>query len=229
MHPIAIRRITTRNDRGPCGILRGMTSQRLPAGDGALIQIVDAALADAARRSGPWLVCRPGCTQCCVGVFAIHQLDALRLRQGLKKLEEVDPERAARIRSRAQDSIERLSAEFPGDPETGVLDEAVLDAGSEAEQRFAEFANDEACPVLDPATGLCELYDARPMTCRTFGPPVRSEGGLGVCELCFHGARDEQITACEMVADPDDLEGKLLARLEKQDLRGQTIVAFAVA
>jgi len=76
---------------------------------------------------------------------------------------------------------------------------------------------------------LCELYDARPMTCRTFGPPVRSEGGLGVCELCFHGATDEQIAACEMVVDPDDVESKLLGKLEKtRGPRGQTIVAFCV-
>src|SRR5258708_2886343 len=67
-----------------------MSSRRLPAADGALIQIVDAALADAARRSGEWLVCRPGCTQCCVGVFAINQLDAVRLRQGLAELEQTD-------------------------------------------------------------------------------------------------------------------------------------------
>lgn len=206
-----------------------MSLRRLPAGDRALIQIVDAALADTARRSGEWLVCRPACTQCCVGVFAIHQLDALRLQHGLAKLEKLDPERAGRIRERAQDSIERLAARFPGDINTGALDVEVFDPGSKAEERFAEFANDEPCPVLDPETGLCELYDARPMTCRTFGPPVRSEGGLGVCELCFHGATDEQIAACEMVADPDDQEGKLLAKVEKARATcRQTIVAFAV-
>src|SRR5437899_6853025 len=124
-----------------------MYSRRLPAADGALIQIVDVALADAARRSGEWLVCRPGCTQCCVGVFAINQLDAVRLRQGLAELEKTDPQRAARLRERARDSIQRLAAEFPGNAATGVLDE-----GSEAEERFAEFANDEMCPVLDPET-----------------------------------------------------------------------------
>ncbi len=42
------------------------------------------------------------------------------------------------------------------------------------------------------------------MTCRVFGPPVRSEDGLGVCELCYHGASDEEIAACEMKPDPDD-------------------------
>ncbi len=203
--------------------------RRLPSADSTLIQIVDAALADARHRSGEWLACRPGCTQCCVGVFAINQLDAVRLQRGFADLEKTDPQRAGRIRERARDSIQRLAADFPGNPKMGVIDEGVFDEGSEAQARFAEFANDEPCPVLDPETGLCDLYDARPMTCRTFGPPVRSESGLGVCELCFHGATDEQIAKCEMVADPDDLESKLLRKLEKtRGPRGQTIVAFCV-
>ena len=197
---------------------------RLPSGDSTLIQIVDAALADANRRSGEWLVCRPGCTQCCVGVFAINPLDAVRLQQGLADLEKTDPQRAGRVRKRARASVKRLSPEFPGDAKTGTLDES-----PEAEQRFAEFGNDEPCPVLDPDTGLCDLYEARPMTCRTFGPPVQSDGGLGVCELCFHGASDKQIAACEMVVDPDDLESKLLKKLEKKEgLTGRAIIAFCL-
>ena len=202
-----------------------MHSSSPHSGDQALIQIVDSALADATRRSGKWLACRPGCTQCCIGVFPINQLDAVRLRQGLTNLEEFAPERAARVRQRAREAVSRLSQEFPGDPISGVLDE-----GEEAEQRFAEFANDEPCPALDPETGLCELYEARPMTCRVFGPPVRSEDGLGVCELCFQGATDEEIARCEMNADPEDLESTLVEELEiATGAHGQTIVAFCLA
>ena len=199
---------------------------RFPSrGDQKLIQIVDSALADVTHRSGEWLVCRPGCTQCCIGVFAINQLDAARLRRGLADLENRDPERAARLRQRARESVARLAPEFPGDPVSGVLDE-----GEEAEQLFADFANDEPCPVLDPETGYCELYESRPMTCRVFGPPVRSEDGLGVCELCFQGASDKEIAACEMKPDPDDLESRLLEQLEKStSKRGNTIIAFCLA
>src|SRR5712671_5537739 len=106
--------------------------------DQELVQIVDSALADASRRSGSWIVCRPGCTQCCIGVFSISQLDAARLQDGLGELSHSEPERAARIRARARESVERLSGQFPGNPKTGVLDE-----GEQAEQRFADFANDE--------------------------------------------------------------------------------------
>ena len=190
-----------------------------------MVQIVDSALADAAHRSGKWLVCRPGCTQCCVGVFPINQLDAARLRTGLAILQQRAPHKARRVRERAREAVSRLSKDFPGDPTSGLLDE-----GDEAERRFADFANDEPCPALDPATGLCELYEARPMTCRVFGPPVRSEDGLGVCELCFQGATDEEIAACEMNPDPDDLESALVYEVEEATgVRGQTIVAFCLA
>lgn len=201
-----------------------MRGSSLPR-DRELVQIVDAALADAARRSGKWLACRRGCTQCCIGVFPINQLDARRLREGLTELAKFAPERAGRVRERAREAVSRLARDFPGDPTSGILDES-----DEAEERFAEFANDEPCPALDQATGLCELYEARPMTCRVFGPPVRSEDGLGVCELCFQGATDAEIAACEMIPDPDDLESALVDRIEKTTgVGGQTIVAFCLA
>jgi Fe-S-cluster containining protein len=192
-----------------------------PVGDNDLIQIVDAALADAARRAGDWLACRPGCTQCCVGVFAISSLDTARLRDGMEELQRTEPARAERVRNRAVQSVRRLRASFPGDISTGTLDESELSA-----EAFENFANDEPCPALDPETGLCDLYAWRPMTCRTFGPPVRNEGGaLGVCELCFHGATDEEIAACEMLPDPDGLEEQLI----EQTAEGSTVVAFALA
>ena len=198
----------------------------LPPRDRELVQIVDAALADSARRSGDWLVCRKGCTQCCMGVFAINQLDAERLKQGMAELQTHDPEREERIRERARQSMARIAAEFPGDPSTGLLAE-----DQASEERFFDFADDEPCPVLDPETGGCDLYAFRPLTCRVFGPPVRSgpENGLGICELCYDGATPEQIAACEMQVDPGNLEPKLVKQVEKQTgVRGKTIVAFCV-
>jgi len=201
-----------------------MPATFLPPGDQNLIQIVDAALADTAQRSGNWLVCRLGCTQCCTGVFAINQLDAARLQAGMAELEGDDIQKAARVRARVRNSVQRLKAGFPGDIDTGILGES-----DEAQDAFETFGNDEICPVLDPETGACDLYDHRPLTCRVFGPPVRSEDGLGFCELCFVGASEEEIVACEMKPDPESLESSLVAEAERIHLRcGQTIVAFSL-
>ena len=193
-------------------ILESVTSDR------ELIQIVGAAMAEAARLSGAWLVCKPGCAECCIGPFPITQLDAWRLREGLAQLERRDPERAARVRRRSRESVARL-ADFPGDLTTGILDE-----DEEAEERFACLPDEEYCPALDPEALTCDLYEARPITCRIFGPAVRSGGDvLGVCELNYHGATDEQIAACQVQVDPGGLEDDLL-----QGERQQTIVAFAL-
>src|SRR4051812_5348761 len=138
---------------------------RRPRGDQQLVQIVDAALADATRRSGSWLKCKAGCTQCCVGVFPISQLDAARLRYGFQQLETSDPKRAERIRKRLRSVGKKLIQDFPGDAETKVLDES-----EEAQAIFDGYANEVTCPVLDPKTGKCDLYEWRPITCRAFGP-----------------------------------------------------------
>ena len=193
----------------------------LSAADKKLVQIVDYATADAARRSGHWLLCKPGCTQCCIGVFAITQLDALRLQEGLRTLDLSDPKRAEAIRLRARQSVKRLTPEFPGDASTGILNES---------ENFDDFANDEPCPALDPATGTCDLYAARPMTCRVFGPPIRSEDGIGICELCFDGATEDEILAAELDTSWTALENAQVRDAEEQLGRsGNTIIAFVLA
>ena len=197
----------------------------MPAADSQLVQIMDAALAKAAQQAGPWLVCRQGCTQCCYGAFAINSLDALRLSAGMEILRATEPGLAGEIERRTLSWIVENQAEFPGDAVTGLLGDSDADKA-----RFEDFANEAACPALDPATGRCDVYAWRPMTCRIFGPPVRIDAGpengeaLGHCELCFVGASAAEIAACETPV-PHELEAKLL---DETGLEGETVVAFAL-
>jgi len=170
--------------------------------DCELVQIVDRALAEATRRCGSWLVCRAGCTQCCHGPFEISQLDSQRLRQGLAELERDEPGRANAVRERARHAAQ-----------------------------LTNFGDDDPCPVLDLETGICDLYASRPITCRCFGPPVLCDSGtVGVCELCFDGASDEEIAKCLVDFDPEGLESVLIDELERATgVRGPTTVALSLA
>jgi Fe-S-cluster containining protein len=133
--------------------------------------------------------------------------------------------RAEQVRRRAAAYLERIRYDFPGDIISGLIAE-----DAEKDGRFDSFANDEVCPALDPETGTCDLYQFRPMTCRVFGPPVRNEdGNLSVCELCFHGATNDQIAACELVPDPNHIEDELIEELSGAGKTRNTIVAFVLA
>ncbi len=139
----------------------------------------------------------------------------------MKALRAADPHKAEAIERRAYIWIAEYGQEFPGDVTTGVLGRA-----EEDEARFEEFANEAACPALDPATGLCDVYAWRPMTCRVFGPPVRMGAGdaLGCCELCFVAAGEDEIAACEMQI-PHELEERLVKETGDE---GETVVAYAI-
>jgi Fe-S-cluster containining protein len=195
-------------------------------GDALLLRVLDAALADGARRAGSRLACRVGCTECCHGPFPITLLDARRLAEGLSALRERDPARAAAVERRARAATRALRRGFPGDPDTGRLNE-------DEAAREAFFARHEArpCPALEPATGACALHDARPLTCRTYGPPVRiGDEKLPPCRLCFVGATTREVERCRVTVDREGREDRLLRRLYRagEPAAAETVVAFAL-
>lgn len=195
-------------------------------GDGRLLRRVDAALVSATRRCGERLACRVGCSECCIGPFPISWLDARRLAAALARLHASDPARAEAIRGRAREARRLMLRGFPGDAATGRLSE-----DERARERFFDEHGALPCPALDPKRGACELYDARPLTCRSYGPPVRiGSEDLPPCRLCFVGARPAEIERCRVEIDPEGAEDRLLQRLHRSGEPGavETLVAHAL-
>jgi Fe-S-cluster containining protein len=199
----------------------GPPSLSLDRGDRRLLRVLDDAMAEAARRAGDRLACRAGCTECCHGPFPIHALDAWRLARGLAELAARDSGRAAAIGERARRQTALLQGDFPGDPATGRLDPK-----DEGEAFFVRHTA-VPCPALDPRSGHCELYEHRPATCRTFGPPLRiGEAELPPCRLCFRGAPPEEVESCRVDPDPDGIEDRLAARFRDDS---ETLIAWVLA
>jgi Fe-S-cluster containining protein len=196
------------------------TLVQIESADRQLLADLAGTMAQAVRRSGNWLACRLGCTQCCIGPFAITQLDALRLRKGMAALQSSDHVRACAVQARARSYVTAIAAIYPGDPATGELFD---------EDSLPPSMDDLACPALDPDTGACDLYASRPITCRSFGPATLiGSGRLAACELCYVGATDEEIANCAVELDPEEVELRLVNALEAAGLKGTTIVAFAL-
>lgn len=158
--------------------------------------------------------------------FAISALDAYRLRDGLNTLVSTDLDRAQRVQQRANDAVARLGPTFPGDPRTGHLAST-----PEADRAFEDFASEEPCPALDPATHTCDLYAFRPILCRTFGPPLKTaKDSVAICKLCFTSASSAEIERCQL--NPAILDAEAAANREHERDSGgvyTTIIAFALA
>jgi Fe-S-cluster containining protein len=191
--------------------------------DRILLAEVDRGISEAYRRAGDRMVCRPGCSDCCIGLFTINALDVRRLRVGLRRLERRDLATASAIRARARAVVEKIRADFPEEEVTCAVQEQKID-------QLVERFGDVPCPALNPVSRICELYAYRPMSCRTYGPPVQiGDEKLAPCALCFKGARAAEIEACRIEPDPDDLEHAILCELAgPAEVSGETIVPYAL-
>jgi len=119
-----------------------------------------------------------------------------------------------------------MASDFPGNAGSGVLDE-----DETARDLFFERHERLPCPALDPDTGCCDLYEARPLSCRTFGPPVRLDGEpLPPCILCFAGAPAQTVEACRITLDLASAESPLVRLAETRTGRsGETLVAMVLS
>ena len=142
------------------------------------------------------LQCGRGCSLCCYGLFEIGSGDVPVIAEGLARL---PPSRRQKIIRRAQAILE--STAHPD----------LRDCSPEEKEAFFDRTSGVACPALSEA-GECEMYEFRPLVCRTFGLPLREgERYVGdICELNFTEASQEQKVAAawdllaEDVLGPED-------------------------
>jgi Fe-S-cluster containining protein len=180
--------------------------------DAELVQIVDAAVAEAARRAGDLLTCRSGCTHCCIGPFAVTERDLERLRVGYSR---IPKELQERLALRSVEAREALRDGFPGDWATGRL------AGQEEANAFDLRHPWLPCPILDLESGACSLHEWRPVACRLHGPALRMNGfDLQPCRLNYSGADAAQYRVSFTIpeAEPSPLTYVAWAALESESI-----------
>jgi Fe-S-cluster containining protein len=196
-----------------------MREEELARADAGLLRVLDRDFRAAADAAGSHLLCRPGCRECCIGPFPVTRLDVWRLRRGIAEAGSVG------VAERAAEAARILTPGFPGAAATGrlVVDEERLD-------EFFERHRALPCPALSPATGRCELYDWRPVSCRSYGPPARfGKEKSPPCPLCFREADEEAIERCRMAPDREGLEKKILAAMGvAAGEEWETLIAFAL-
>ncbi len=132
---------------------------------------------------GERIHCARGCSSCCRGLFDITLLDAFLLKRGFAQL-------PAAVRGvalgKALERLGQLQREWPGFRHPFILNHL-------PDHQWTEMPEDDEtpCPLLS-ATGVCLVYDDRPMLCRLHGLPNIDISGESFadewCTLNFVGA-----------------------------------------
>ncbi len=143
------------------------------------LQINSEMYSEASRKNR--VACARGCHECCSsGFFDITLLDALHIRDSMKKLPAVVRKRVVDKATEQLDHLEKKGAFSRADPLLRSL--RAIDAIS---RRSAKMC----CPALDD-NGACLIYRHRPHICRIFGPTVRGPRRAVHLEGCGYFKRD---------------------------------------
>ncbi len=127
------------------------------------------------------VACMRGCHECCSsGFFDITLLDALHIRDSLKKLPAATRKRVIDKANEQLDILEKKGAFSRQDPLLRSL--KAIDSISRRSSKMR-------CPALDD-NGACLIYQHRPHICRIFGPTVRGPRRAVHLEGCGYFKRD---------------------------------------
>ncbi len=156
--------------------------------------------------------CSKGCSQCCSQIFRITETDAHFIREHMKHLRED-------IRNDIKDKAKNYLAE---------LSSQMNEENSNKEEYFSKPKMN--CPALDKE-GACMIYEARPVICRRFGPPLydyKNPGKVFACELNFNAGEeiidDELIPAQTLIGKMwDELKTEFNSKYDLKEIAPTTI------
>ncbi len=168
--------------------------------------------------------CKRGCHECCAsGFFDITLLDALHLRESLKKMPAQVRKRVVDKANEQLDILEKKGAFSRKDPLLKTL--PAIDSIS---RRSAKMR----CPALDDK-GACLIYGHRPHICRIFGPTIRGKRRAILLDGCGYFTNDipeADFPILSHYADEDVLLKAMFVKAGRKRIREvDTIIPAALA
>lgn len=151
-----------------------------------LLDAVDGKCAAQERELAGRIACKPGCHHCCRRIPTILPVEWAWIRkleqERQKWAQSAHPEEGsigARLEGRSDHQIASESAAHPSRRASGPpQDERQVNLRSDLHP------DEPLCDHLD-ARGLCRIYAARPLICRTHGMLILSDDGLDHCPWNF--------------------------------------------
>lgn len=136
---------------------------------------VEAAFEKVKNEYTPCVKCQIGCDDCCHALFDLSLIEAIYIKSKFdERFKDEARSRLVVSANEADRKIYRIKRAAYKDHEASKKSESEI---------LKEIANHRVrCPLLNDAN-QCELYDARPITCRLYGIPIEIAGQGHTCGL----------------------------------------------
>ena len=125
------------------------------------------------KKYGDKIKCRKGCSQCCSQIFRITKIDEAVIKEHLNELP-----------LEVKDDLKKKAADYISNSDRNNISNIPKDEYN--------LKLKIPCPALSEE-GACMIYEARPVICRRFGPPVydyKNPGKIFACELNFSNGEE---------------------------------------
>lgn len=139
-----------------------------------LVRQVDAAFEKVQKEYGECVTCKVGCADCCHALFDLTLVEAIYIKNKFDaKFAGENREALHEKANKIDREIYKIKRQAHKDFESGKSESEILEEMATLKMR---------CPLLDD-DDKCQLYDARPITCRLYGVPTVIGGQGHTCGL----------------------------------------------
>ncbi|OQX61939.1 MAG: hypothetical protein B5M56_07900 [Desulfococcus sp. 4484_241] len=138
----------------------------------ALVEMVDGIFARVKEEHPDRVKCKKGCSDCCFALFDLTLVEAIYINHAFNNAFGRDEQMLEKA-NRADRQIYKLKKRAYREHREGKNEVEIL--AEMGRQRIR-------CPLLNEQD-MCDLYDHRPITCRTYGIPTAIQGMTHTCGL----------------------------------------------
>jgi Fe-S-cluster containining protein len=157
----------------------------------ALVQLADQIFDKMSKAYPDAVTCRIGCADCCYALFDLTLIEALYINDKFNQIYG-GPQREALLETanRVDRTLAKIKRQAMHDLRQGKSEDDILLDLARVRVR---------CPLLD-ADDRCELYDARPITCRLYGIPTSiGDKGRTCCISGFENGRQYPTVKLDLI------------------------------
>ncbi|MGE7185482.1 SEC-C metal-binding domain-containing protein [Peribacillus sp. NPDC006672] len=157
--------------------------------------------------------CYNGCSNCCYDSFPISEIEFELIMREMKNWKN---DKVQELYDRALEQCKQQETDHP-DIWENLQSYAHANSGIILKQQLNHgriYRNSFPCPLLDPETNSCMVYNSRPLICRTFGSTHMKAQSNELYQVCEYIPNSKELETTTPAVDDERIKGVEITNLK---------------